>query len=162
MKLKKLLITMFVLVLALSLVAASSFATKIYSVKSGETVEFTNGRAGVTFIKSQYSGTVKIARPTSLRNLGEDHPDFTKPMLDVRLTNNKNERVTHPMGAVYIYFKVRRAEVRAWDEGKLAVYFYDTWTKEWKDCGTFEVRDGATSALGCRVRVFGLYGIGSK
>lgn len=162
MKLKKLLFTVLILVLAFSIIAAGSYATKIYTIKRGETKEFTNGRAGISFVNSQYTGSVKIARPTSTRGLGDDHPDFTKPMLDVRLTNSKNERVTHTLGSVYVFFKVRRAEVRAWEEGRLGVYFYDTWTKEWVDCGTFEVRDGATSALGCRLRVYGLYGIAAK
>jgi hypothetical protein len=161
-KLNKTIFTILSIILAFTIMAASTGAAKAYRIKRGETTGFANGRSGVSFTNSQYAGTVYLNRITEERKLPDNHPEFLTKPLDVRLADLKGNRVTHIVGSVYVYFKVRRADVRAWEEGRLAVYFYDTWTKEWEDCGTFEVRDGTTSALGCRMRVFGLYGIGEK
>lgn len=161
-KTNKILFTILSVILALSIMAASTGATKVYRVKAGETVSFSNGRTGVSYTKSYYTGNVSLNRINEERKLPDNHPGFVTKPLDVRFTDGKGNRVTHILGAVYIYFKVRRADIRAWENGQLAIYFYDTWTKEWVDCGTFEVRDGSTTALGCRMRVYGLYGVGTK
>lgn len=163
MKIKKILFTAFMLLLAFSVIAASSYTIKSARIKAGETISITHGRAGITFTKSQYTGVVKLLRYSGSNAPGESAPSFGQKLLEVRLTDNQDRKVKHVLGPVYVFFKVKRAEVRAWEDGDLAIYFYDTWKSDWVKCYTFEVRDaGATTALGCRIRVMGLYGLGSK
>jgi hypothetical protein len=162
-KLRKLLFTAFILLLAFSVVAASSYTVKSARIKFGETVEITSGRAGISFTKSQYSGVVKLLRSSGGNAPGEGAPTFSQKLLEVRLTDNQGRKVSHPLGAVYVFFKVKQREVRDWEDGTLAIYFYDTWKSDWVKCDTFEVRGGgSTYALGCRIRVMGLYGLGMK
>ena len=161
MTLKKSVLTIVVLVLAFTLIAASLQAT--YPLKRGENVSFAAGRAGVTFIKSQFSGTVTVTRKDSSKKIAEEQPEFTLRHLDVRLKDSKGNRIKHVLGAVYVYFVARDKDVRAWEAGELAIFFYDTWTGEWTECDTFLVSRGTDGqSLACRIRVFGLFGLGKK
>jgi len=162
-KLRKLLFTAFVLLLAFSIIAASSYTTKSARIEAGETIEITHGRAGISFTESQYNGVVKLLRFSGSNAPGENAPTFKQKLLEVRLTDANDNKVRHVLGPVYVFFKARRAELRAWDEGDLSIYFFDTWKGDWEKCYTFEVRGGgSTSALGCRIRVMGVYGLGMK
>ena len=60
MTLKKSILSAVVIILALGLIAASLQAT--YSLRKGETVSYASGRAGVTLVNSQFSGTVTLNR----------------------------------------------------------------------------------------------------
>ncbi|OGO26281.1 MAG: hypothetical protein A2W33_10070 [Chloroflexi bacterium RBG_16_52_11] len=161
MTLKKSILTALVLILALGLIAASLQAT--YSLRKGETVSFASGRAGITFVKSQFSGTVTLTRKDSSKKLAEDQPAFTQKHLDVRLKDTQGNRIKHVVGSVYVYFVARDRDLRAWDAGELAIFFYDTWKGEWTECNTFVVSRGTNGqSLACRIRVFGLYGLGAK
>lgn len=161
MTLKKSILTAVVLVLAFTLIAASLQAT--YPIKKGETVSFASGRAGVTYVKSQYSGTVTLTRKDSSKKIAEEQPEFTQMHLDVRFKDSKGNRIKHVLGAVYVYFLIRDKDLRAFEAGELAIYFYDTWTGEWTECNTFLVSRGSKGqSLACRIRVYGLYGLGKK
>ena len=161
MTLKKSILTAVVIVLAFTLIAASLQAT--YPIKKGETVSLASGRAGVTFIKSQYSGTVTLTRKDSSKKIAEEQPEFTQNYLDVRFKDSKGNRIKHVLGAVYVYFLIRDKDLRAFEAGELAIYFYDTWTGEWTECNTFLVSRGSKGqSLACRIRVYGLYGLGKK
>jgi len=161
MTLKKSVLTAVVIVLAFTLIAASLQAT--YPIKKGETVSLASGRAGVTYVKSQYSGTVTLTRKDSSKKIAEEQPEFTQMHLDVRFKDSKGNRIKHVLGAVYVYFMARDKDVRAFEAGELAIYFYDTWTGEWTECNTFLVSAGTKGqSLACRIRVYGLYGLGKK
>ena len=159
MTLKKSILTAVVLILAISLIAASLHAT--YPLSKGENATFYSGRAGVSFVKSQFSGSVSVVRKDSSKNLVEDEPEFIQRHLDVRVKDRQGNRITHVLGSVYVYFMVRDKDLRDWDTGNLAIYFYDTWKGEWTECSTFLVSRGSSGqSLACRIRVFGLYGLG--
>jgi hypothetical protein len=165
MKFNKLVLTGMVLLLAIALLAASNHGTTLsFGIKKGDTVEFTNGRAGISFTKSQYNGQVQLTRVSESRRIpGEDKPNFIQKPIDLRLTDKSDVRITHILGSVYVLFLVRRAEVRAFDKGDLSIYFFDTWTQTWEKCDTFAVTNGAgVSRLACRMRVFGMYGLAEK
>jgi len=162
MRIKKVAYTILIIALALSVMAPGLNNPGFYSLKQGQTTSFTAGRAGVAFTQSSFSGTVKVTRKSTSKAPGEEKPKFTQNLLDVRLTDRDGNTITHVLGSVYVFFKVRQKDIRLWEQGKLSIYFFDTWTQEWTTCHTFAVRNGSISNLACRVRVFGLYGLASK
>lgn len=163
MQTKKIALTVFAIILALSVIAASVLPTTTSIIKKGQTVEFYNGRAGVSFNKSQFTGTVRLARIDDSKIKATNHPDFKHNLLSVRLTKSNGEKVTHVLGAVYVFFLVRQAEVSAWEKGELAVYVYDSWKNEWQECTSFLVNDSnGKPSLACRMRIFSTYGVGKK
>ncbi|HSF83330.1 MAG TPA: hypothetical protein VLA49_18985 [Anaerolineales bacterium] len=162
MRIKKVAYTILIIALALSVMAPGLNNPGFHSLKQGQTTSFTAGRAGVAFTQSSFSGTVKVTRKSTSKAPGEEKPKFTQNLLDVRLTDRDGNTITHVLGSVYVFFKVRQKDIRLWEQGKLSIYFFDTWTQEWTTCYTFAVRNGSISNLACRVRVFGLYGLASK
>lgn len=159
MQTKKLVYTVFAILVAFSLIAASVMPAG-YIVKKGKKAEFYAGRAGVTFTESQFSGVVRLKRPDDSSVGAINHPKFTKSLLDVRLTKTNGEKVTFVLGAVYVFFVVKASEVRAWERGELGLYRFDSWDKKWKECGSFLVKDGnGKPRIACRMRVFGVYGL---
>ena len=143
------------LLIALSVIAASATSVRYARVKKGQTVDFVLGRSGIQFDKSQFTGTVKLSR-FPINNV--HGVEFTQRTLDVRFTDNKGKNVTHILGAVYVHFKARGFEKKLFEDGLIAVYYFDPWFNEWKECPTFQ----ANGNLACRIRNFGQYGLGLK
>lgn len=163
MQTKKIALTAFAVILALSVIATSFLPATTSVIKEGQTVEFYIGRAGVSFTDSQFTGTVRLARIDDSKIKATNHPDFKHDLLSVRLTKSNGEKVTHVLGAVYVYFIANRAEISAWETGELAVYVYDSWKNEWQECYSFLVNDSnGKSSLACRMRIFSTYGVGKK
>ena len=159
---RHILFTVIIVILAMSIIAASS-GVKLRRVKFGQDADIAMGKAGIRFGGSQYTGTVQLKRVNVTNSLAKDTPSFLAKWIDLRLTKDNDERVNQIVGAVYVYFKVRRAEARQFENGELTIYFFDTWTSTWEKCSTFAVRDkNQVTRLGCRMRVFGLYGLGYK
>ena len=156
---KKLLFIVLVLVLAFSTIGAT--LASVNALKVGETTSFWSGRAGVTFVDSRFSGTVTVTRKGTDKYDGAGAPEFAQKLLDVRLEDRNQKKVTYVIGPVYVYFKVTDKEMKAYDTEGLRIWFFDTWTNEWKKCETYVVGNGKNgNELGCRIRVFGLYGLG--
>jgi len=154
---KKVVLTLVLVAVAIALIAASG-SSRYNQIEFGET---SAGRAGVSFSSSQYTGTVKLAKKNQNNAPGEQHPDFTQRLIDIRLYKYNGEQVKHILGPVYAYFLVRQYEVKRWEQGLLKVYFFDTWKQNWVPCYTMAVyKNGKVSSLSCRMRVFGLYGLG--
>lgn len=163
MSIKKAVFTLLIIMLALSVMAPKLNAPGAFTVKRGQTVEFVRGRAGVSFSTSNYDGTVKLTRKSTSKVPGEEEPKFTQNLLDVRLTDSSGKTVTHVLGSVYVYFKVRQKDLRLWEQGQLSIYYFDTWKQEWRPCYTYAIRNGSNiNNLACRMRVFGLYGLARK
>lgn len=159
MKGKKLVFSAFVIVIALSIVAASGRGPLYFEIEAGETAEFYVGRAGVSFTNSHYPGTVKLKRTTAGYPPGEKSMYFTQRMLDARFSDTNGDRITHVLGPVYVFFKTKKFEMKRWNSGELSIYYFDTWKQEWKVCPTFSVNG---NRLACRIRIFGLYGLGME
>jgi len=163
MRIKKVVFTLLIIILAFSVMAPKVNAPGLFTVKRGQTVEFTRGRAGISFSMSNYNGTVKVTRKSTSKVPGDVEPKFTQNLLDVRLTDSSGKTVTHVLGSVYVFFRVRQKDLRLWEQGQLSIYYFDTWTQEWRTCYTYAVRNGKNiTNLACRARVFGLYGLARK
>jgi hypothetical protein len=159
MRTKKLVFTVLAMLVAFSLIAASVMPAR-FIIKKDEKVEFYQGRTGVSFTESQFSGVVRLTRPDDSSVGATNHPKFTHSLLDVRLTKTNGEKVTFVLGAVYVFFVVKPSEVRAWERGELGLYRFDSWDKTWKECGSFLVKNGnGRPRIACRMRVFGVYGL---
>jgi hypothetical protein len=156
---KKIFLTVIALILAISTVAA--IATNVYPLKVGQNADFTNGRAGISFTDSKMSGNVHVGRKDTAKVRGENPPKFTQNLLDVRLTDSKGQRVTYIVGPVYVYFKLRGPEVRLYQDGKLAIYYFSDYQNKWVACNSVLLNTTEGPRLSCRTRVFGLYGLGA-
>jgi hypothetical protein len=155
---KRLFLTVMVVILAISNIAA----TFVYPLKVGQSKDFTNGRAGISFIQSKMAGNVHVGRKDTSRLKGENPPNFTQNLLDVRLTNFSGDRVNTIVGSVYVYFKLRGPELRLYNDGALGIYYYSDYKNEWVKCNAVLVNKRDGPRLSCRIRVFGLYGLGSE
>jgi len=163
MKIRKVCLTAFILVLALSLIAASVLPATGFRIKKGQTTQFNVGRAGVSFTESKLVGVVRLARPDDSKIRAVNHPDFRYSLLDVRFNKTNGEKVTFVVGAVYVYFLLRPSEVNEWEHGELELYVYDSWGNQWKECGSFLVTNhGSRPRLACRMRIFSVYGVAEK
>lgn len=157
---RKIALTVFSIVMALSLIAASVLPATGFRIKKGESVSFNQGRAGVSFTNSQFTGVVRLARPDDSRIRAVNHPDFRYSLLDVRLNKSGGEKVRYVLGAVYVYFLLKPADLRDWEHGELALYAYDSWGNQWKECPAFLVTNhGSRPRLACRIRTFSVYGL---
>jgi len=156
---KKLLFIVLVLVLAFSTIGAS--LASVNALKAGETTSFWSGRAGITFVDSRFSGTVTVTRKSNSSVEAANEPEFVQRHLDVRLKDTKQNNVKFVIGPVYVYYKVTDRELRAFETEGLRIWYFDPWKNEWTQCDTVQVGDGKNgNVLSCRIRVFGLYGLG--
>jgi hypothetical protein len=156
---KKLLLTVLILIIAFSTMGA--VLASVNELKVGDTVSFWSGRAGITFVDSRFSGTVTVTRKSTDKYDVAGAPEFVQKHLDVRLVDKKDNNVKYVIGPVYVYYKVTDRELRLFKTEGLRIWFFDTWKNEWKKCDTYQVGNGSNgNVLGCRIRVFGTYGLG--
>jgi hypothetical protein len=163
MNFRKIVLTVIVLSLALAMVAASG-GNRFYSIKAGNDITVAYGKAGIQFDDAKLSGILKLSRPSGgfAKKYQTDFPIyFPQKLLDARFVDSQGNKVTHLKGAVYIYFQARRSEMVLYENGLVSVMYFDPWFGKWTECDTFKVGNGGTT-LGCRIRVFGLYGLGIR
>lgn len=154
---KKLFLTVIVLLLVVSTIAAST--ANVYPLKVGKSVDFSNGRAGISFIQSKMAGNVHVLRKDTSKLKGENPPKFVENLLDVRLTDSKGQRINTIVGSVYVYFKLSGVERRMYNDGSLAIYYFSDYQNKWVPCRSVLINKSGTARLSCRIRVFGLYGL---
>ena len=150
------------LLLISTTVAAAGATTRYYKITVGETSDENFGRSGVTFIKAYYSGKLKLTKISKDAVPGDPPFKVTQKPMDVRFRNYKGEWMYEVNNAVYVYFKLRDAELDKWQAGKLSIYTYNHGT--WKKCPTYEVwgRYSGEMRVSCRMIHYGLYAVGLK
>ena len=163
MNIKKIGLSILILILSFSMVAASVLPIKSGTIKRGENAEFWSGRAGVVFTKSQFSGTVRVNRLSDSRIHATNNIAFTHDLVNIQMIKTGGDKASLVIGAVYVYFVVTNRDVRAYEEGELELYRYDSWHNEWAECGSFIVRDDSGKPrIACRMVTFGTFGLGEK
>jgi len=163
MNTKKIGLSILILILSFSMVAASVLPVKGGTLKRGENAEFWSGKAGVVFTKSQFNGTVYVSRMSDSRIRATNNIAFTQDLVNIRLTKIGGDKVSLVVGAVYVYFVVSNRDIRAYEEGELELYRYDSWHNKWAECGSFVVRDdNGKPRIACRMVSFGTFGLGEK
>jgi hypothetical protein len=158
---KKFILIALTVLLALTLLAADG-NTKVAEISFGDNTDVSLGRAGLVFTGSQYDGTVKLTRINRSNLPGVSVPDLTQKPINTRLYDIDNQKITHVVGPVYVYFKIRGPEQRLWNNGELTIYYYDSWLNKWTECPTTYIFKSGSSRVSCRVRSMGLYGVGVK
>jgi hypothetical protein len=158
---RKIILIALTVLLAFTLLAAGG-STKVAEISFGENTDVSLGRAGLVFTGSQYDGTVKITRIERGNLPGVSVPDLTQKPINTRLYDMDNQKITHVVGPVYVYFKIRGPEQRLWNKGELTIYYYDSWLNKWTECPTTYIFKSGSSRVTCRVRAMGLYGVGVK
>jgi hypothetical protein len=161
MNTKRVLLSAVLIIFALTILAASG-STRVGTINFGETTDVSLGRAGVIFTGSQYDGTVKLTRVNRGNLPGTNTPKFTQHLLNTRLYDADGAKVTNVIGPVYVYFKVRGAETKMWNDGELTIYYYNGATNKWVACPTTYIFKSGESRVSCRIRSMGLFGVGEK
>lgn len=161
MNAKKLMLSAVLIVIALASLAGTG-STRVGNISFGETADVSMGRAGVIFTGSQYDGTVKLTRVNKGNLPGTNLPKFTQHLLNTRLYNLDGEKITSVVGPVYVYFKVRGAETRLFNDGELTIYYYNGATNKWTVCPTTYIFKSGESRVSCRIRSMGLFGVGER
>ncbi len=155
---KRLILLALVLVLVASTVMAFTGPGKWLRVKRGQDATLQLRDAGATIVDSFYNGTLNVYRKDA--DIGYKAPKnfkFASDILGVKFYDQKWNRVKVVTGAVYVFFKLDKADQRAWVNGRLDIYYWDTWKGQWKICPTFAVDGGAMA--GCRISYFGEYAL---
>ena len=150
-----------VLFLASTLLAAGGTSTT-QSISFGENTDVSLGKAGLVFSGSQYDGTVTLTRVNKGNLPGISKPEFTQHLLNTRLVNSEGKKITNLVGPVYVYFKIRGAETRLWNNGDLTIYYFNPVTGKFVQCPTHYIFKTGTSRVSCRISKMGLYGVGKK
>lgn len=163
MKVKKLFLMVLVVLVAMSLIAASYPAAKSYKVVAGKSPTIALGKQGVAYTKSQLSGTLtlKLKDKDPLGGTGDGLKTSHK-LLDARFVDSNGQKVTKVIGPVYVYFDIDKTEAKALKSGKLAVFYFDPWFGDWRECTTYQVTGPNGVRAACRMRNYGLFGLGSK
>jgi len=161
MNTKKVISSVVLIIIALTVLAATG-STRVGTISFGETTDVSLGRAGVIFTGSQYDGTVKLTRVNRGNLPGTNTPKFTQHLISTRLTDSDGAKVTNLIGPVYVYFKVRGAETKLWNNGELTIYSYNGASNKWVACPTTYVFKAGESRVSCRISSMGLFGVGEK
>jgi hypothetical protein len=158
----RIILTGLVLLLAVSLIASTVYATRYAAIQAGNNYTFYLGRAGITFYKSQLTGILKMERRnTSVVPGPTSAPKFVQSLLDVRFVDSKSQVVTAIKGPVYVSFVLSGPVRNLWSTGLLSIYYYEPWHGTWNRCPTRMVGGTTTTiTLSCNILNFGLYGVG--
>lgn len=151
---RRLVILFLIAILALMSLAAA----KAYEVQAGDNAEFSYGRAGVSFTESRYSGMLYLNRRTADKLPLKPDFTFSQKLVDARLYDDLGQRVNVIKGPVYVFFPASQKDAKLLEDGDLSIYFWDSWKNVWRACPT-TVSGGR---LICRMKNFGLYGVGVK
>ncbi len=158
----RIILTGLVLLLAVSLIASTVFATRFASVQAGKDYTFYLGRAGITFTKSQMSGILKMERRnTSIVPGPTSAPKFSGNLLNVRFVDNTGTVVNAVKGPVSVSFILSGPTRNLWTTGLLSIFYYQPWHNTWIRCPTYLAGSTVTTiTLACNISSFGLYGVG--
>ena len=123
------------------------------------------GRTGVYFSSSAYSGQVTLTRQGTAkyskmeRQLAIQDLALMDRYLDFQLETSSGSKIDRLVGLVYVYFNLYPEERRLWQKGELVIYTYDPDSQEWVEClANHIVRKGPYSyRLACVATHTGVY-----
>jgi len=149
------------IVIALSLIAAVPAAKKVVFIRAGDSRDVNVGVMGVHVTNSYYTGDLTVMRKTQQPVTGTDRLKLLEKMIDARFMGYDKVKVTHIQGSWYVFYNLTQQEKKLFNDGKIAIFYYDSWPKKWKQCYTFVVT-GHPNRITCRMLNFGLYGLGYR
>lgn len=166
------------LLLALTLVAAAASGawrlgyasnennSAVYDIIAGTPADLWLGNDGIYMPSSAYTGKVLLYRPneevlkTVRPLLRKDEIGKAGRFLEVDVIDSDGSNARLLRGFVYAYFNLNAIENDLWDEGKLAIYYYDAGKLSWTECiaNTF-VEKGKHGRTACLAIQSGLYAL---
>jgi hypothetical protein len=165
-------ILFFILVLCLSLgvispaSARSSSQTFTASLVAGQPNDVWLGNAGLYLPASVYGGKAVLERyEIGSLSIAEDRLDrqdlFPRQRyLEFTIYDSAAKQVKLPRGLVYAYFNLGYKEDALWEDGNLAIYYYDTYKGKWVEClANHFVDKGKYGRLACLATQTGLYAL---
>jgi hypothetical protein len=158
MKARRWIWTILSIVIALSLIAAVPASKKVVFIRAGDSRDVNVGVMGVHVTDSYYTGDLTVTRKTVQPVTGKDRIKLLEKMIDMRFMGYDGMKVTHIQGSWYVFYNLTPKEKKLFNEGKIAIFYFDSWPKKWKQCYTF-VATGQSNRITCRMLNFGLYGL---
>jgi len=119
---------------------SSETVSNVTAVSFNKPADIWQGRTGVYFPSSAYTGDVTLTRQwTSNLTKGDlrlerQHLALVDRYLDFKLETSTGLKVDRLVGLVYVYFNLYPEERRLWQKGELAIYTYDSNNQEWVEC----------------------------
>lgn len=146
---------------------SSSTVSNTTTITFNEPADIWQGRAGVYFPASAYSGDVTIARQWNDsqgkmdQQLDKQHLKLRDRYLNFQLETSSGTKVNKLFGLVYVYFNLYTPYYKMWENGELAIYTYDSSSQEWVECiANHLVNKGPSSnRLACIATRTGVYAL---
>jgi hypothetical protein len=145
----------------------ASTVSKETTISFNKPADIWQGRTGVYFSNSAYSGEVTLTRQWTARYFKMERQLVKQDLalmdryLDFQLKTSSGRKIDRLVGLVYVYFNLYPEERKLWQKGDLAIYTYDPDNQEWGEClANHIVRKGLYSyRLACIATHTGVYAI---
>lgn len=133
------------------------------NIIAGQTVDFANGREGIYMPKADTSGELMVTKLAANQVSHEKGLRFEQPLVQFTLDNANGVQDTFLPGRTYVYFDLTNSQLKAWQNGDLSIYNYNSNTKTWSPLSTFEINRGNTSGerIAASATQYGIYGLGA-
>lgn len=125
-------------------------------------VDIFSGEGGVFMPSSNYLGFVAINRIHPDQLPRPEDLDFLQDGLEFRIFDDQGSQFRTALGFMYVYFNLNDHTRALFNEGRLAIHFFNPATNDWQLCrhpvfiGTTNLPHGR---LSCVALNFGIYGL---
>ncbi len=138
-----------------------------FNVTYNEPADVWQGRAGMYFPASAYTGVVTLARQgmgndTRMdHRLGQQGLRLMSPYLDFQLETSAGTQVGRVVGLVYVYFNLYSSDLTLWRNNQLAIYTYDPANQEWVEClvNQLVIKGSSSYRLACIATQTGVFAL---
>lgn len=133
------------------------------NITAGQTVDFANGREGIYIPKADFNGELEVTKMAASQVSHEKGLRIEQPLIQYQVNNANNVQDTYLPGRTYIYFDLTNSQLKAWQNGDLSIYSYNSSAKTWTPLSTFEINRGNTSGerIAAVATQYGIYGLGA-
>lgn len=154
------------LLLALALTWGTAFAERqresaAFALHFQQPTDAFLGKAGVHVTNSNYDGVAVVTRIAANGNRRVDSLRFVRRWLEFEARSNSGQAFETLWGINNVYFNLIGGEQKAFEDGELSIYFYNTSRGRWEECPSFLVTttDAPKGRIACVMPDFGLYGL---
>lgn len=138
-----------------------------FNVTYNTSADLWQGRTGVYFPASAYTGVVTLAREGTGNDARMDHRlgqqglTLMSPYLDFQLETSSGTQVSRVVGLVYVYFNLYSSDLTLWRNSQLAMYTYDPINQEWAECPVNQlvIKGSSLYRLACVATQTGIFAL---
>ena len=120
------------------------------------------GEAGLFGPSSNYTGWLKLERfePQDVTTYTYSRLNFQQDLVKVGIYDSQMHLFDHVWGFNYLYFNLTSETRRAYNQGKLDIYYFDTVKRAWQPCDVqVFVNKGDYGRLSCVISNWGYYAL---